>query len=294
VALYIVVGDGEMSQKELAAQLTDLWDEAEHQGEGFWFILQAQAEPNETQQNLIAWLVKSDIYFEIFSDTETDNPVYEAAQRTHVAKKLPEKVVSLLRKSPEDDEKAAVLALFVNPKNDVTEDDATMLILEQVIDAEFPAFSLNGALTEARKLTEINLGGAEEEEEAEEPAPAAEVSKRPSRKVPANAKTYGREDLEDLTIDELRAIAKARGLDITSRSKAPIVDAILGENPEEPRKAAEAVREVEAEIEIPGGWTKQAKSVEAGEDGALLIIIFKGMVNVRAITPEQALELLQS
>ena len=54
MAMHVVLGDGEMSRKELTETLKDLWNRAGD--EPFWFLVQGKPEPTETDANLLTWL----------------------------------------------------------------------------------------------------------------------------------------------------------------------------------------------------------------------------------------------
>ena len=232
--MHVVLGDGEMSRKELTETLKDLWTRAGD--DQFWFVVQGKSVPTETDTNLLNWLSKNEIWFEVITDdADSVDEIYADAQETHVVKRLGQKVVSLLNTKPEGDESADLLGLFVSDDPAAEEDRWLNAIVQAVMEAGFPAYGLNDG------LVEIDLGGdgaAEDEETQQEeeavPPPAKKVASKKAAAAPAPAKpkTYTRDELEDMDLDGLKEIAVAQGLDLLpSRSRmATYIDYILGES----------------------------------------------------------------
>ena len=147
MAMHLVLGDGEMSKKELTETLKDLWEKAGD--EAFWFVLQGKSAPSETDTNLVSWLVKNQVYFEVLTDdADAMDEIYGDAQEIHVAKRLGQKVVSLLNTKPEDGEDADVLGLFVSDDPAAEEDKWLNNIIQAAVDAGFKAYGLNDGLVE--------------------------------------------------------------------------------------------------------------------------------------------------
>jgi len=235
VAMHVVLGDGEMSRKELTETLKDLWTRAGD--DQFWFVVQGKSAPTETDANLVNWLAKNEIWFEVITDdADATDEIYADAQETYVVKRLGQKVVSLLNTKPEEGESADLLGLFVSDDPAAEEDRWLNNIVQVVMEAGFPAYGLNDG------LVEIDLGGdgataaaTEDEEEDEVPTP----TKKPAKKVAAAAsangakpktKGYTRDELEDMKLDDLKEIAEGMGFTLPPRTRmATYIDRILGE-----------------------------------------------------------------
>ena len=236
--MHVVLGDGEMSRKELTETLKDLWNRAGD--EPFWFLVQGKPEPTETDANLLTWLNKNEIYYEVVTDDEDSlADIYGQRQQTHTAKRLAQKIVNMLSSAPEDGESADVLGLFTSDDPGAEEDRWLNSVIQSAIDAGYPALALNDG------LVEIDLSGGEEEAEAEEEPVATKTgpSKRTAKKVAApsgngtkSEADYTREQLEELELPELKDIAAAKGIELAPRTRmATYIDAILGEGkPEAP------------------------------------------------------------
>lgn len=252
MTMHLVLGDGEMTRKELLSTLNDLWTSAE--GDSFWFIVQGKSNPTDTDQAIVNWLAKNNIYFEVVTDVpDAMDDIYDDAQATHSAKKLSTKVIDLLNTSPEDGEDAKVLSLFVSNDETVEEDRWLASILEVVCDNGFPVFALNDGMIELEFGADANAE-EEEEEEAPAPTPRAGASKKTAAAVVEDDEDeeeeeegavaeYTREQLEELALPALKKIATGMGIELPPRTRiTTYVDRILGE--------AEAEAEEEAEVEV--------------------------------------------
>lgn len=234
MAMHVVLGDGEMTRKELTETLKDLWDKAGD--EPFWFVVQGKSEPTDTDQALVSWLHKNEIYYEVVTDDEDSmSDIYDQAQETHTAKRLAQKVASLLQTKPEDDEDAVILALFVSEDPAAEEDRWLNTIIRSAMDEGFRALALNDG------LTEIQVDGGSPEEEVEDVAPkpakkvAAKKAPQPVEEEAAPAKpapvgAYTREELEEMDMAALKEIAATRGIELPPRTRMnTYIDHILGE-----------------------------------------------------------------
>lgn len=246
MTMHLVLGDGEMTAKELTETLKDLWEKAGD--DPFWFIIQGKSEPTATDKALVKFLHTNEVYYEVLTDdADSMADIYENSQNTHTAKRLAQKVVNLLNNSPEEDEGADILALYVSDDPDAEEDRWLNTIVQAANDADFKSYVLNDG------LVEIELAGGEEEEEPEpepepEPAKPAKASKTPSKKAAAKPKaeepeeeeepedlgpvTYSRDELEDMDLGQLKEIASKRGITLPPRTRPKTyIDHILGEAP---------------------------------------------------------------
>ena len=250
MAMHIVLGDGEMTRKALTETLKDLWESVE--GQPFWFIVQGKSEPTDTDKNLVAWMHTNEVYYEVLTDDEESmSDIYTGSQNTHTAKRLSQKVVNLIKSSPEDGEDAIVLALFTDVNDPDAESDRWLNnTIEAVLGGEAPVKVL--ALNDG--LVEIEFG-AEEKEEAKEEAedepakPSKSASKTPAKKsgppgrplnVKPKAPEHTREELEDMDLAALKAIAAEKGIDLPARTRmSTYIAHILGEAGEAPAAEVE-------------------------------------------------------
>ena len=237
MAMHVVLGDGEMTRKELTETLKDLWDRAGD--EPFWFLLLGKSEPTATDQTLVTWLQKNEIYYEVVTDDEDAMAdIYSGSQQTHVAKRLSQKVVNLLNAVPEEDGSADVLALFTSDEPDAEGDRWLITALQATMAAGYPALGLNDG------LVPIDMTSSEPEAEQEE-EPVAPTKKSAAKK-PAKAAAappeeldeeqftvdgdFSREELEDMELPQLKEIAAARGIELPPRTRmATYISHILGE-----------------------------------------------------------------
>jgi hypothetical protein len=239
--MHVVLGDGEMTRKELTETLKDLWDKAGE--EPFWFILQGKSEPTDTDQALVSWLHKNEIYYEVVTDDEDSlSDIYTQAQETHTAKRLAQKVGNLLQTKPEDDEDALILALFVSEDPAAEEDRWLNTVIRSAMDEGFRALALNDGLVEVQ----VDGGAPAEEEEAVAEAP--KPKKAPAKKAAAKAVeaesdgegdaegtlsvvgAYTRAELEDMDMAALKEIAATKGIELPPRTRMnTYIDHILGE-----------------------------------------------------------------
>jgi hypothetical protein len=277
VTLHVVLGDGEMTRRELTQTLTDLQKAAESEDQNFWFLLQGKSEPSDTDTALVSWLEKNEIYYEVVTDDpESMSGIYTQPQDTHTAKKISQKVVSLLQSKPEENETAEILALFSDVNDATAAEDRW---LNGVIQAAFDAGYSTRALNDG--LVEIDLSETAAETEEEPPtkaAPTKTTTKTPT-KAAAKAPISGddeadmaiseededvssstlegpgsdqpvvavtttiptRAELEDMEPSQVKAVAASLGIVLAPRTRATTyIDHILGET-----KAAAPTAEVE-------------------------------------------------
>ena len=70
--------------------------------DGFWFMVQAKAEPTDTDQALVKWLTAedNDIYFDAIGDKDAADKIYGDAQTFHKATRLAPKIVHVDGEGP--------------------------------------------------------------------------------------------------------------------------------------------------------------------------------------------------
>lgn len=242
MTMHVVLGDGEMTRKELTETLSDIWKADEEAAQTFWFLVQGKAEPNDTDKALVSWLEKNEIYYEVITDDKTTvDAVYAQPQEIHEAKRLGLKVVNLLKGKPEEGESAELLALFASDDPGAEADRWLNDVCQAVFDADFPIRALNDG------LVDVDMSEAPEEAEAE-PEEKAKPTKAAAKKAAASPKAadtkVSEEDdapaskpskltraaLEEMDLDQLKAIASELGVSLPPRTRmATYVDAILGE-----------------------------------------------------------------
>lgn len=274
MTMHAVLGDGEMTRRELTETLADLWKSDEAEGQSFWFLVQGKSEPTDTDKALVTWLEKNEIYYEVVTDDpESMSEVYSAPQEVHTAKKLSQKVVGLMQSKPEEGETAEVLALFFDT-TDVTAAEDRWLngVIQAAYDGGFATRALNDG------LVEIDLSeGAAEPEPEEKPTPTKAVAKKSVAKkaaapapkpdteevdtevpaedaassspAPAAPEIPTREELEEMEPSEVKEVAASLGIVLPPRTRATTyIDHILGEA-KAPAPEAE-VTDTPAEVDI--------------------------------------------
>lgn len=229
--MHVVLGDGEMTQKELTETLKDLWEQAGDSA--FWFLIQGKSDPTATDRNIVKFLHTNEVYYEVLTDdADSMADIYNQAQNVHVAKRLATKVVSLLTNSPEDGEDADVLALYVSDDSEAEEDRWLNTTVQAANDAGFKAYVLNDG------MVEIELAGGEPEAEPEQEAPPTKPSKAPAKKAAAKKAApaapaedeYTREQLEEMDLTELKEVAAKLGITLPPKTRLKTyIDHILGE-----------------------------------------------------------------
>jgi hypothetical protein len=263
--MHAILGDGEMTRRELTEALADLWKADELEGQSFWFLIQGKSEPTETDKTLVTWLEKNGIYYEIITDdTDGVDPIYAEPQEVHTVQKLSSGVISLLKSKPEEDEPAELLALFFNVNDLAASEDKWLNgVIEAAFDAGFPTRALNDGMVEIDLSSEAEEAEAEPEEEvatvtpikaaakksvakkaaakpADIPVPAEdEVTEAPDDREAAN-ETPSREELEDMDLDEVKEVAAKLGITLPPRTRVTTyIDHILGEKAPTPPAEAE-------------------------------------------------------
>ena len=252
MTMHVVLGDGEMTRREMTEALGDIWKHDELEEQPFWFLIQAKSEPTDTDKSLVTWLEKNGIYYEIIcDDADGIDPLYSMPQETHVAQKLSPKVISLMQSKPEGDEPAEVLALFASSDPNAAEDRWLNGVIQAAFDEGFPIRALNDGLVEIDLSDDAAAAEAEPEEEAlAEVTPIKAVAKKSVAKkaaakpadIPVSeedtassvaapaVRVPSRDELEDMEPSEVKEIAASLGIVLPPRTRATTyIDHILGE-----------------------------------------------------------------
>jgi hypothetical protein len=237
--MYIVLGDGEMTKKELTETLQELWDNSGDQP--YWFIIQGKSEPSDTDKALVTWLDKNEVYYEVLTDdADAMDDIYGNAQETHVAKRLAQKVVNLFNSKPEEGETTAhILALYTSDDPAAEEDRWLNGVVQAASDAGFKSFVLNDGMVEVdfsepegdedEEVAEV-AEAAEEAEDVPTPKPSKQAAKKAPAAKPKAKASHTREELEELSLSELKEIAAAQDIELPPRTRIPTyIDHILGE-----------------------------------------------------------------
>lgn len=228
MAMYVVLGDGELTQKELTETLQDLWRKS---GDApFWFVVQGKSAPTATDKVLVTWLRKNDIWYEVITDdADALDALYKGYQEVHVVKRLGQKIVNLLTTKPEEDEEACILALFTVTDPAAEEDRWLNLIVEQAVKAGFKAYSLTDGLLEL-EVSSTPSDTTTQEPEGQDDVPTKTPSKRVAKQAAAKSKSYTRDELEEMDLGQLKEIAVANGITLPPKTRPKTyIDHILGE-----------------------------------------------------------------
>ena len=315
--MHVVLGDGEMTRRELSKTLEDLVEQASEipDDDEFWFLLQGKAEPTATDKALMDWIAERDIWYAVITDDKKGmSPIYKTAQETYEVKRLAPKVLSLMQEKPappgEDDdgnptpgEGAALFGLFVNNDADVAEDGWLNDVMASVVEGGFKIFSMNDG------LVELGLpGGGEEEEDEDEPDNVVEMTPKSKSKVPTQPQLPGLEDepepsgtptrdeLEDMNSEQLRALGATMNLEFPPRTRmTTMIKEILGEGGTEAEVEAVEVPDVPEDEEDLAEEPEEGMTIVGGvtvSSDALLVVMFNGTVVSRTISVEEARDLV--
>lgn len=234
--LYALIGNGNPNRKEVIASLESLRDGVYQRSEEeeFWLLLIDfnRQDLSETCSDVVSWAMKKNVPFEVYNNLSREvvpewqegaDAVYKANDPRSPALTM---VQSIRDNSPED---VAVLVI----SDDVYEDEDAMDLVMECNGMGIPVFDLGGQMTQL----EVEVV-SEDEPEVEEPVSNEEVE----------SVEMSKEDLESLTLTELKAIVNDNGIiPRDMRSKESLIQAILREeDPEIPTPAP-----VKHEEEVP-------------------------------------------
>jgi hypothetical protein len=315
--MHVVLGDGTMPSKEMYAHLQGMKTRANKDGEGFWFLIQSKAEPSDTDRALVKWLVDNEVYFETISDDKTPEDMYQGeagTQNHHTTKNLAPKVVELMEKvKVEEPDDSRLLGLFVSDDPESEEDRWLNDAVFAVADAGYKVFALNDGMAELDLVDQEGEEAMEEEKiTMEVDLDTGEVTEKPTLSaVPDLPVTYTREELEEMDLTQVKALAAERGITLPPRTRFPTyIKALLGEltdtTPEAEVTDAELDELLEAEEAIEAEAITATDLLQEYQESldnrpppsttltgsAMMIIVANGHVTSRVITAEEAHTLL--
>jgi hypothetical protein len=282
--MHVVLGDGEMTKRELSSTLEDLLEQAGD--DPFWFLVHAKAEPTTTDTDLLSWLNTKGVYYEIVGDDlkATDAKLYANAQERYEVKRLGPKVLELMTERPDEGEPVNLLTLFVSNDEQVEEDAWLNEIVDAALAASFEVLVMNDG------LARIALSGDEEAAEeaaAADPDPEPEPPAKPTKKAAAKAPrsltavpdpepaVLSRDELEALDLDAVKVIAAERGIVLKDRTrKATYIDHLLGEADGTPEVELEAT-----ETALEAAQNGDSPMVRL-DTGMIAVEVLQGMVNI--------------
>jgi hypothetical protein len=280
--LYVIAGNGTGNTTEITKALSDLRDKAAKDQEDFWFLIEGKDSPTKTDDAILAWATKNDVWFEVVSSTGT---TYDNAQDTTQADDVFEGFMTRISQRAEDNEGSAILALPVTEEGDTDDDELLMAFIETADGIGVETFLLN------HEMIKIELSEEEVEEAPPAPAKKAAAKKAAAAKAPAKAAskstkkaaaaaeepepepeeapTYTREELNKMGVPELSGLARGQGIDPKGLDKRSLITQILGMTEE---AAAEPVKAA----------AKKAAAATAPDDGEVLVIVVP-MSKVKAL-----------
>lgn len=294
MTLHVILGSGAMPTKEVNATLTNLWTTDTKAKTQHWYLIQGKAEPTETDQAIMAWMHKNEIWYDLITDGDYDTKLYTEAQTVHKVKRLTPKVVSIMNAAKEGSEEEApedadMLAIFTDLENFAAEEDRWLNDVGAAVqEAGFIVFALNDG------MIEVDMSDVEEEEEEEEQE--EEGDEEAELATPAK---YTNEELLDMDRADILRIAGEMGIELPPKTRiATYIKAII-EAGEREVEVAPVVEPPDEEIEETDTAAIVA-SVEAAEEEvdaslpSLIVVIHDGVVMSRAVTGAQALAMLEA
>lgn len=263
--LYTLIGNGNPNRKEVIASLENLREGVYHRSEEeeFWLVLVDfnREDLSDACSDIVQWAVKKGVPFELYDGVGKD---YSPEWATHAdssytaANTMLEsfKLTSDVRAAGQED--AAVLVI----SDDVYEDQLAMDVACLCAEMGIPVYDLGGQMTQLEVEEEEKQDGDHREPEPEQTSDPVELS---------------REDLESLTLTELKAIVNDSGVvPRDMRSKDSLIDAILREDSPvviEPEpideEAVEAFKESFESFELPDTPKQKYWLSFIGSDGEL-------------------------
>lgn len=254
--LYALVGNGDANKKEVLHSLRSLKAAAEHEGDEFWMMLCEEKDPSPTVVSILAWLGFEDpAYYETVCNPDEETSSQYLPDHRHEARRPVDRMVTIIPQRVQEGEKYTLLVL----SDDIDSDEDVLYAITKAIDTGIPVYDLGG------QMVPLVLDNADEPSGSYEDADsflAALDEEAPPME-------FTRDDLETLTLAELKAQVKATGVTPSDlRSKESIIDALLGVETEEV-----------AENEPPSEPTKMY---------FLTVIRADGSAEMRQLSPSQA------
>lgn len=216
--LYALVGNGNPNRKEVVASLDSLRDGVYQRSEEeeFWLLMVGFNQENlsDACSDVVSWAIKKNVPFEVYNYlSETDNPEWQESADASYKADNPitpslNMVKAIRENSPED---AAVLVI----SDDVYEDESAMDLVMECNVLGIPVFDLGGQMTQLEVEVVEEEGSSDDAQDTREETEPIEMS---------------REDLEHLTLTELKAIVNDSGVvPRDMRSKDSLIEALLRE-----------------------------------------------------------------
>lgn len=216
--LYALVGNGDANKKEVLSTLESLRSAAEGRGDEFWMMMCESAHPSDTVASILAWLnfESRQAYYEtVYNPDEETAPHYTPDHR-HEARRPVDRMLTIIPQRVQGEEQFALLVL----SDDIDLDEDALYAITKAIDTGIPVYDLGNQMT---PLT------VEDPDEVFASYDDAESFLSDLEDGPTSLE-FTREDLETLTLAELKAHVTATGVvPMDMRSKDSIIDALLGD-----------------------------------------------------------------
>jgi hypothetical protein len=213
--LYTLIGNGNPNRKEVVESLRSLHS-AVPDDEEMWMVFVHQEKLSDAHSDAVQWALKAGIPFEYVlpADIKEFDEWVEAADHVHWSKSPVSFAMKLTNSRPEEGEGRAVLVM----SDDIDEDVDLLNAVTFCLDNDIPAYDLGGQMAQL-SFEEVMV----EVDEGREAPVVPEA-------VPSE---WSRDDLQELTLVELKSIVNDHGLvPRDMRSKDSLIDSILGESVE--------------------------------------------------------------
>lgn len=255
--LYALVGNGDANKKEVLHGLKSLKAAAEHEGDEFWMMLCEEKDPSSTVGAILSWLDSEpdQSYYETVCNPDEETSPHYTPDHRHDARRPVDRMLTIMPQRVQGEEGYALLVL----SDDIDNDESVLYAINRAIDSGIPVYDLGGQMVPLVLDNPDEPSGSYEDADSflaalDEEAPPME---------------FTRNDLETLTLAELKAQVKATGVTPSDlRSKESIIDALLGVETEEV-----------AENDPPSEPTKMY---------FLTVIRADGSAEMRQLSPSQA------
>lgn len=269
MTLHVVLGEGSINKRELAHQLDDLRDKAAQEEANFWLLVEGKDAPTQADQDLMSYCADNEVYVVTLApdDLELDT-FYETASENHqYSGEFADSLVEAMTELQEDNEGADLLTLLINPKEDHPDDEATIVVIEAVINAGFETFALNNS------MEQIKL-----QEEAA-PPPAAKKTATVKKAAPPKEESldvgpYSKEELEAMSPPDVKALAQ--GMGVMGRGKADFIRGILAKQGDTSVSVAPVTPITSTTTNTAGSnvnWTLSGSNGDSLKEGEVLIVI---------------------
>ena len=216
MAMHVVLGDGEMSKKELTETLKDLWEQAGD--EAFWFVIQGKSAShrNRHQPRQVVDDQRGLLRSPHRRRRCDGRDLRRRPRRRTSSSDSDRRSSTCSTPSQRKDEEADVLALFVSDDPAAEEDRWLNNVLQAAVGCRVQGLRSQRRPDRARSRCRDDDAEPEPEEEEEVPTkPTKRAAKKASAAAaPAKAKTYTRDELEEMELDQLKVIAGEKGIEL--------------------------------------------------------------------------------